>query len=87
MSGYKVVLLPGDGIGLEVAACARKLLQTVQDSGVASFDVQEIPCGGKFYLDHGQTGSRCARYFFQFWQFLSNLFYLISHKLFYTLRA
>ncbi len=53
MSGYKVVLLPGDGIGVEVAACARNLLQTVQDAGLAAFDIQEIPCGGKFYLEHG----------------------------------
>jgi len=53
MATYNVVLLPGDGIGVEVAACARQLLDAVADAGVATLAVEEIPCGGKFYLEHG----------------------------------
>ena len=46
---YKIVLLPGDGIGVEIAAEARKLLDVL---GV-EFEIDEIECGGQFYLKHG----------------------------------
>jgi isocitrate/isopropylmalate dehydrogenase len=50
---YHVVLLPGDGIGAEVAAEARALLETVAPALGVRFDLEEIPCGGRFYLQHG----------------------------------
>jgi 3-isopropylmalate dehydrogenase len=50
---YDLVVLPGDGIGVEVAADARALLDTVSAAIGVQFAVTEIPCGGKYYLDHG----------------------------------
>src|SRR5687768_6973816 len=49
---YNLVLLPGDGIGAEVVAEARQLVDVVAASGV-TFAIDEIACGGKFYLEHG----------------------------------
>jgi isocitrate/isopropylmalate dehydrogenase len=51
---YSVVMLPGDGVGEEVAAQARRILEAVTEAGIARFDVQEIPCGGRYYLQHGR---------------------------------
>ena len=51
---YHIVMLPGDGIGIEVAGQARALLETVSAGIGVRFDIEEIPCGGKFYLEHGQ---------------------------------
>lgn len=50
---YDLVLLPGDGIGVEVAAQARALVAAV--AGVTGIDltIDEIPCGGRFYAEHG----------------------------------
>jgi len=53
MTNYNVVVLPGDGIGVEVCIEARKVLDAVSARTDAKFDVTEIPCGGKFYLSHG----------------------------------
>lgn len=50
---YHVVVLPGDGIGVEVAAQARALLEAVAPCVGVGFEIEEIPCGGKFYLEHG----------------------------------
>jgi 3-isopropylmalate dehydrogenase len=50
---YRIVLLPGDGIGTEVAAEARSLLEAIAGATSISFDIEEILCGGKFFLDHG----------------------------------
>ena len=63
---YDVVLLPGDGIGREVARDARRVLETVARRIDVEFAIDEIPCGGQHYLEHGvdwPAGSeeRCAR--------------------------
>src|SRR5262245_11473957 len=50
---YDLVLLPGDGIGAEVIAEARALLDVVAAATGAGVAIEEIPCGGKFYLEHG----------------------------------
>jgi 3-isopropylmalate dehydrogenase len=50
---YELVLLPGDGIGAEVIAEARALVEVVGAATGAGFALDEIPCGGKFYLEHG----------------------------------
>ncbi len=50
---YRVVVLPGDGIGVEVAREGRRVLEAVGSALGTRFDVEEIPCGGEFYLKHG----------------------------------
>lgn len=50
---YDLVLLPGDGIGSEVIADARALLDVIAPAIGVSFALEEIPCGGKFFLEHG----------------------------------
>ena len=50
---YDLVLLPGDGIGAEVMAEARALVDVVAQGTGVEFHVDEIPCGGKFFLEHG----------------------------------
>jgi len=50
---YDLVLLPGDGIGAEVIAEARALVEVVAAASGAGFALEEIPCGGRFYLAHG----------------------------------
>ncbi|MDQ3364959.1 MAG: isocitrate/isopropylmalate family dehydrogenase [Myxococcota bacterium] len=50
---YDLVLLPGDGIGVEVSAEARKLVELVAETTGVGFAIDEIPCGGKFFLEHG----------------------------------
>ncbi|MEM9487603.1 MAG: isocitrate/isopropylmalate family dehydrogenase [Myxococcota bacterium] len=52
-STYKLVLLPGDGIGVEVCRQARALVKAVGGATGVAFEMEEIPCGGRFYLDHG----------------------------------
>jgi 3-isopropylmalate dehydrogenase len=63
---YDVVLLPGDGVGIEVAAQARRLLDRVAEKTGTGFSVEEIPCGGQYYLAHGRDWpegslSRCKK--------------------------
>ncbi|MBA3451718.1 MAG: isocitrate/isopropylmalate dehydrogenase family protein [Deltaproteobacteria bacterium] len=50
---YDLVLLPGDGIGAEVMAEARALVDVVAQGTGAAFHMDEIACGGKFFLEHG----------------------------------
>src|ERR1700733_2594285 len=50
---YDLVLLPGDGIGVEVTAHAVKLLDVITAGTGVGFAIDEIACGGKFYLEHG----------------------------------
>lgn len=53
-SSYSLVVLPGDGIGVEVCRQARALLGTVSERTGVGFDIEEIACGGQFYLEHGE---------------------------------
>src|SRR5512140_708900 len=50
---YDLVLLPGDGIGVEVIAEARTLVEQVGSAIGVGFALDEIACGGKFYLEDG----------------------------------
>jgi len=50
---YSVVSLPGDGIGVEVLREGLRVLHAVADALGLSFQVEEIQCGGRFYLEHG----------------------------------
>ncbi len=51
---YSIVLLPGDGTGVEVAQQAKRLLNALAQHCALTFDMQEIPCGGQYYLEHGR---------------------------------
>ena len=52
---YDLVLLPGDGIGAEVMAEAQALVEIVAQGTGAAFHLDEIPCGGKFFVEQGDT--------------------------------
>lgn len=63
---YQMVLLPGDGTGIEVAAQARRVLETVESKTDVRFTIEEIPCGGEYFLEHGRdwpegAGEACAK--------------------------
>jgi len=49
-----IVLLPGDGIGVEVCREGRKVLDAALDAVGMSAEITEVPCGGQYYLEHGQ---------------------------------
>lgn len=51
---YRIALLPGDGIGPEVMAQARLTLDDCARFTGLSFDYDEIPCGGQFFLKDGK---------------------------------
>lgn len=49
---YRIVALPGDGIGPEVLASALGVLGAVRELFNVEFEVEEIPCGGHYYAEH-----------------------------------
>lgn len=51
-ASYDIALLPGDGIGAEVAAEARTLLDAIAAPLGVALHLDEIPCGGKYALEH-----------------------------------
>jgi 3-isopropylmalate dehydrogenase len=55
MASYKILLLPGDGIGPEVTAEVEKVAKVVADAGVASFEFEKGLVGGSAYDAHGQA--------------------------------
>jgi len=64
---YKLVTLGGDGTGPEVMAQGLKVLHAVSEPLGIKWDIEDIPCGGQYYLEHGDSdwpaGSqeRCAQ--------------------------
>jgi len=52
--GYRVVLLPGDGIGPEVVEEGKKVLSALAEGGPAPWRLEEHPGGGQYYLAHGK---------------------------------
>lgn len=50
---YHIAALPGDGVGVEVIAEARVLLDRVAALTGVAFAIDEIPCGGNYFLGHG----------------------------------
>ena len=54
MMSYTLALLPGDGIGRDVMQEAKKILHAVEDLTSVSLTLNEIPCGGKHYLETGE---------------------------------
>lgn len=52
---YKVVVLPGDGVGREVVPETVKVLQAARDvANGFNFEFIEFPCGGKYYKETGK---------------------------------
>jgi 3-isopropylmalate dehydrogenase len=49
---YSIVALPGDGIGPEVLECALKVVKIVEELFQIAFDIESIPCGGHYYVEH-----------------------------------
>jgi isocitrate/isopropylmalate dehydrogenase len=49
---YKIVALPGDGIGPEVLSSALLVLDAVRELFGVDFEIEEIPCGGHYYAAH-----------------------------------
>jgi isocitrate/isopropylmalate dehydrogenase len=50
---YTIALLPGDGIGVEVVAHARRVLDEVANLDGLALSFDEIPGGAQYYLEHG----------------------------------
>ncbi len=50
---YKLVTLGGDGTGPEVMREGLRVLQALSSALDLSWDVDDIPCGGQFFLEHG----------------------------------
>jgi isocitrate/isopropylmalate dehydrogenase len=66
MGKLHVVALPGDGTGPEVMVQGLRVLTAVGAATGTEFEIEEIPCGGQFYLKHGSRDwpegaeERCA---------------------------
>ena len=52
MATYKLLLLPGDGIGPEVMAEVKRLLAFLAKAGIATFETEEGLVGGCCYDAH-----------------------------------
>ncbi|HVI00217.1 MAG TPA: isocitrate/isopropylmalate family dehydrogenase, partial [Enhygromyxa sp.] len=50
---YKLVTLGGDGTGPEVMREGLKVLAAVSKPLGIEWDTQDVPCGGQYYLEHG----------------------------------
>lgn len=50
---YKLVTLGGDGTGPEVMREGMRVLNAVSEVLGVQWSVEDIPCGGQFYLQHG----------------------------------
>src|SRR3712207_2508740 len=53
MATYKLLLLPGDGIGPEVMSEVQKLIAWFSRSGIAGFETETDLVGGAAYDAHG----------------------------------
>jgi 3-isopropylmalate dehydrogenase len=60
MATHKLLLLPGDGIGVEVMDEVKKLIAWLEKKGVASFALEEDLVGGAAFDDHGESISEGA---------------------------
>ena len=55
MKKYKIALLPGDGIGPEIAQEARKVLAAIEVRGQMEFECAEAAFGGAAYMQTGRA--------------------------------
>lgn len=52
---YRIVVLPGDGVGREVVPETVKVLKAARDAVTGfDYDFVEFPCGGKYYIGTGK---------------------------------
>lgn len=51
----RVALLPGDGVGPEVVAEARRVLEAMVDAGLVDLTLESLPHGADHYLETGET--------------------------------
>ena len=64
---YSLVTLGGDGTGPEVMAEGMRVLHAVSEPLGITWDIDDIPCGGQYYLEHGDhdwpegSQERCAK--------------------------
>src|SRR4030095_1355473 len=52
MATHKLLLLPGDGIGPEVMAEVKRLIDWLKKQGIASFETEQGLVGGSAYDAH-----------------------------------
>ena len=57
MASFNLLLLPGDGIGVEVGAEARRIIDWFNGRGIARFEVETGLVGGCAYDAHGEAVS------------------------------
>ena len=55
MANYKLLILPGDGIGQEVMREAEKIIGWTQEAGICSFEIERGLVGGSAYEAHGKA--------------------------------
>ena len=55
MANYKLLILPGDGIGQEVMREAEKIIGWTQEAGICSFEIERGLVGGSAYDAHGKA--------------------------------
>lgn len=55
MNTYKLLLLPGDGIGPEIMAEAQKVIALLEQAGIVSFEVEMGLVGGVAFDAHGKA--------------------------------
>ena len=55
MTTHKLLLLPGDGIGVEVMAEVEKVVRALEETGHAKFELERGLVGGAAYDAHGQA--------------------------------
>ena len=60
MASFKLLLLPGDGIGPEVMGEARRVIAWLEKHKLASFSIEEDLAGGCAYDAHGKAISESA---------------------------
>ncbi len=59
MQDIKVAVIPGDGIGIEVAREARRALDAIAEAdGGIRFSYREFPWSCSYYLEHGEMAPR-----------------------------
>jgi 3-isopropylmalate dehydrogenase len=51
----RIALIPGDGIGPDVIREAERVLEAVQEAGLAEVEVERFPHGADHYLSTGET--------------------------------
>ena len=60
MTTHHLLLLPGDGIGVEVMAEVKRVIAWLNQNGAARFDYEEDLVGGSAYDAHGKAISEAT---------------------------